>query len=141
VVNFYEYYLLSLNFHDRRSRRKFTARHQCNFSGRYAPEQRIFDLRNFQRSRSFCRISRKALIERGERSIEIDVLLMDDQVLEEKRDGMLVVLPHPYLHLRRDLLMPLTEIAPHLQHPAFGETMEHLLGAVEDNATVRVYRG
>ena len=39
------------------------------------------------------RISRKALIERGQHSIEIDVLLMDNQVIEEKRDGIQVVLP------------------------------------------------
>lgn len=87
------------------------------------------------------RISRKALIERGERSLEIDLLLMEDQVIEEKREGIQLILPHPYLHLRRDLLMPLTEIAPHLQHPAYGETMTHLLGAVEDSTTVKIYRG
>ena len=87
------------------------------------------------------RLSRKALIERGERSIEIDLLLMEDQVIEEKRDDIQLVLPHPYLHRRRDLLMPLTEIAPHLQHPALGETMTHLLGAVEDSTVVKIYRG
>ena len=37
--------------------------------------------------------------------------------------------------------MPLTEIAPHLQHPSFGETMTHLLGAVVDSTTVKIYRG
>ncbi len=98
-----------------------------------------FSLKKFCQSTE-DRISRKALIERGERSIEIDVLLMDDQVIEENRDGMQVVLPHPYLHQRRDLLMPMEEIAPHLPHPALGETMTHLLGAVEDSTTVRIYR-
>jgi 7,8-dihydro-6-hydroxymethylpterin-pyrophosphokinase len=39
------------------------------------------------------------------------------------------------------VLVPLTEIAPHLQHPLLGETMSHLLGALEDADVVRVYRG
>ncbi len=99
-----------------------------------------FALQKFCRSTE-DRISRKALIERGERSIEIDVLLMDDFLIEEKRDGMQVVLPHPYLHRRRDLLLPMEEIAPHLPHPALGETMTHLLGAVEDSTIVKIYRG
>jgi 2-amino-4-hydroxy-6-hydroxymethyldihydropteridine diphosphokinase len=85
------------------------------------------------------RISRKR--EDGSRAVDIDLLLLDEQVVDELRHGIDLILPHPYLHRRRSVLVPLTEIAPHLQHPLLGETMSHLLGALEDADVVRVYRG
>ena len=87
------------------------------------------------------RIGRKRISEDGERAVEIDLLLLDEQIVDEIRNGIDLILPHPYLHLRRSALVPLAEIAPHLQHPVLGETMSHLLGAVEDGSNVRVYRG
>lgn len=87
------------------------------------------------------RISRKRLSEQGQRAVDIDLLLVDEQIIDEIRNGIDLILPHPYLHLRRSVLVPLTEIAPHLKHPVLGETMSHLLGAIEDASTVRVYRG
>jgi 2-amino-4-hydroxy-6-hydroxymethyldihydropteridine diphosphokinase len=66
--------------------------------------------------------------------------MLDDLQIDETRNGVELVLPHPRLHLRRFVLTPLAEIAPHLKHPVFGETMEHLLGAVRDSSAVRIYR-
>jgi 2-amino-4-hydroxy-6-hydroxymethyldihydropteridine diphosphokinase len=85
------------------------------------------------------RISRKR--EDGTRAVDIDLLLLEEQIVDEMRHGLDLILPHPYLHLRRSVLVPLTEIAPHLKHPVLGETMSNLLGALEDTSTVRVYRG
>ncbi|MBL8206587.1 MAG: 2-amino-4-hydroxy-6-hydroxymethyldihydropteridine diphosphokinase [Blastocatellia bacterium] len=87
------------------------------------------------------RISRKRMMEEGRRSVEVDLLLLEDLVVDEIRNGMELILPHPYLHLNRSLLVPLTEIAPYLKHPLLGETMSHLLGAAEDSSMVWVYRG
>ena len=87
------------------------------------------------------RISRKRMSEDGVRAVDIDLLLIEEQIVDEIRQGMDLILPHPYLHLRRSVLVPLTEIAPHLKHPVLGETMSNLLGAVEDTSLVRVYRG
>ena len=86
------------------------------------------------------RLSRKGMLEQGMRAVEIDLLLLDEQIVDEIRNGIDLILPHPYLHLRRSVLVPLAEIAPHLKHPLLGETMSHLLGAVEDASAVRVYR-
>ncbi len=86
------------------------------------------------------RLSRKGMLEQGTRAVEIDLLMLDEQIVDEIRNGMDLILPHPYLHLRRSVLVPLSEIAPHLKHPLLGETIAHLLGAVEDSSAVRVYR-
>lgn len=87
------------------------------------------------------RLGRQRAVARGARTVDIDLLLLDDMVIDERRGGTELVLPHPRLHLRRFVLAPLAEIAPHLKHPVLGETMSHLLGAVDDSASVRIYRG
>ncbi len=87
------------------------------------------------------RLGRKRPFPREQRTVDIDLLLLDELVVDERRGGTDLVLPHPRLHLRRFVLAPLAEIAPNLKHPVLGETMSHLLGAVDDSASVRIYRG
>jgi dihydropteroate synthase/2-amino-4-hydroxy-6-hydroxymethyldihydropteridine diphosphokinase len=48
----------------------------------------------------------------GPRLIDIDLLFYDDLVIEEED----LVVPHPRLHERAFVLVPLVEIAPRLQH-------------------------
>ncbi len=105
-----------------------------------APRLEPFALLNYCLATE-TRVGRKGMMELGVQPVTIDLLLLDEQIVEEMRKGVELILPHPELHLRRSILLPLAEIAPHLPHPAWGETMSHLLGAVEDNATVRIYRG
>lgn len=105
-----------------------------------APRLEPFALLNYCLATE-TRMSRKRLSETGERAVDIDLLLLDEQIVDEVRQGVDLILPHPYLHLQRALLAPLTEIAPYLKHPLLGETMSHLLGAIEDSRIVRVYRG
>lgn len=50
------------------------------------------------------------------RPLDLDLLLYDDQVL----DGPELTLPHPRLHLRAFVLVPLAEIAPDLALPGRG---------------------
>jgi 2-amino-4-hydroxy-6-hydroxymethyldihydropteridine diphosphokinase len=86
------------------------------------------------------RLGRQRIAEKGARTIDIDLLLLDELVIDDRRSGTELILPHPRLHKRRFVLAPLAEIAPHLKHPVLGETMTHLLGAVGDVAAVRMYR-
>ncbi len=105
-----------------------------------APRLEPFPLLNFCLATE-TRLGRQRMVERGARTVDIDLLLFDDLIMEETREGVELVLPHPRLHLRRFVLTPLAEIAPHLRHPVLGETISHLLGAVRDPASVRIYRG
>jgi 2-amino-4-hydroxy-6-hydroxymethyldihydropteridine diphosphokinase len=57
------------------------------------------------------------------RTIDLDVLLYGDQVIETTA----LVIPHPLMHTRRFVLEPLLEIAPDLVHPKMNVMMKELL--------------
>jgi len=44
-----------------------------------------------------------------------------------------VVLPHPRMHQRAFVLMPLSEIAPEWRHPVIGDTVFDLIAALPDD--------
>ncbi|HPC04373.1 MAG TPA: 2-amino-4-hydroxy-6-hydroxymethyldihydropteridine diphosphokinase [Syntrophales bacterium] len=59
----------------------------------------------------------------GPRVIDLDLLLYGQSVIDEP--GLTV--PHPELHKRRFVLVPLNEIAPYAVHPVFGISVRGLL--------------
>jgi 2-amino-4-hydroxy-6-hydroxymethyldihydropteridine diphosphokinase len=70
----------------------------------------------------------------GPRLIDIDVLFYDELVL----DTPPLILPHPHLHQRGFVLIPLNDIAPTLMHPTIGKTVNEMLAAC-DTSDIRVY--
>ena len=68
----------------------------------------------------------------GSRTIDIDLLFYGNQII---RDENLVV-PHPYLHLRRFTLMPLVELNPELVHPVLNQTVTQLYNQLDDQLSV-----
>jgi 2-amino-4-hydroxy-6-hydroxymethyldihydropteridine diphosphokinase len=68
----------------------------------------------------------------SDRTADIDILLFNSEI----RDLKNLHLPHPRLHLRKFVLIPLCEIAPDLLHPVFKKTIHDLLQNCEDNLNV-----
>lgn len=62
------------------------------------------------------------------RTIDIDILLYGEEVVASSA----LTIPHPRLTERGFALCPLTEIAPHLEHPIIGETMESILASASE---------
>jgi len=71
--------------------------------------------------------------DKGPRSIDIDILLFGDQLIEER--GLKI--PHPAMHQRRFVLEPLAEIAPEVVHPQLRKTARELLAALPAGQAVR----
>jgi 2-amino-4-hydroxy-6-hydroxymethyldihydropteridine diphosphokinase len=71
------------------------------------------------------------------RSIDIDILFYDNEILDQES----LKIPHPRLHERRFVMVPLAEIAPDQIHPVFKKTILELLRECEDDGKVREYRG
>lgn len=66
---------------------------------------------------------RERTIPQGPRTMDLDLLIYDDIVLESET----LTIPHPRLHDRRFVLVPLVEISPDQTHPLFGKTTAELL--------------
>jgi 2-amino-4-hydroxy-6-hydroxymethyldihydropteridine diphosphokinase len=68
-------------------------------------------------------LGRKRDIRFGPRTLDIDILLYGDRVL----DSELLVIPHPRLYEREFVLVPLAEIAPETRVPPAGLTARETL--------------
>jgi len=66
----------------------------------------------------------------GPRTIDLDILLYDDITLNEDT----LTIPHPFLHKRDFVLIPLCEIAPDVKHPVLQLRMHELLQMVRNKS-------
>ena len=70
----------------------------------------------------------------GPRRIDIDILLYEDLIIDTPE----LVIPHPRLHQRGFVLLPLETIAGEVVHPALGLTVRELLQHVDTSGIVPV---
>jgi 2-amino-4-hydroxy-6-hydroxymethyldihydropteridine diphosphokinase len=78
-------------------------------------------------------MGRKRVHKKGPRSIDIDILLFDNVIVEEPE----LIVPHPALHQRRFVLEPLAEIAPEVLHPVLKRTIRELRDELPAGQEVR----
>jgi len=71
-------------------------------------------------------LGRQRVIKGGPRTIDIDLLGYGDVVLESDS----LVVPHPRLHQRAFVLVPLADVAPQWRHPLLNATVTEMLEAL-----------
>lgn len=78
-------------------------------------------------------MGRTRTIQGGPRVIDLDLLLFGDLVMEDAD----LRIPHPRLHERRFVLVPLCELAPHALHPVLKKEMADILMDLQDTKSVQ----
>lgn len=68
----------------------------------------------------------------GSRIIDLDILFWNHEVIQKRN----LKVPHPELHKRRFVLLPLAELAPQVIHPQIGSSISALLASVDDKKRV-----
>lgn len=59
----------------------------------------------------------------GPRVIDLDLLIHGDKVIDEQD----LIVPHPRMHERKFVLIPMVDLTPNLIHPVYGKRMIDLL--------------
>jgi 2-amino-4-hydroxy-6-hydroxymethyldihydropteridine diphosphokinase len=96
-----------------------------------APEQLLARLLRIEYA-----LGRTRSVPMGARTIDLDLLIFKG----ETRQTEFLMLPHPRLHLRRFVLVPLNELVPSLIHPTLGEPIRELMAKTPDKSAVTRWR-
>ena len=67
------------------------------------------------------------------RNIDIDILLYNDLVMNDEA----LTIPHPHLHERKFVLVPLCEISPQLVHPVLKKNVKELVELCKDQCLIK----
>ncbi|MBI3974518.1 MAG: 2-amino-4-hydroxy-6-hydroxymethyldihydropteridine diphosphokinase [Chloroflexi bacterium] len=82
------------------------------------------------------RVGRRPSHRWGPRVIDLDLLAYGDQIVDEPE----LQVPHPHLHERGFVLVPLADLAPNWRHPALRQTATELLARLPSRETADIER-
>lgn len=71
----------------------------------------------------------KSPVRFGPRILDLDILLFDDLIISSQD----LIIPHPRMHKRRFVLLPICDIDPYLVHPILKKEMRDLLAYLDEN--------
>jgi 2-amino-4-hydroxy-6-hydroxymethyldihydropteridine diphosphokinase len=94
----------------------------------FTPQELMHSILQIERE-----MGRQRLQKKGPRTIDIDILLFGDSILNSPE----VTIPHPAMHQRRFVLEPLAEIAPEARHPVLKRTVRELRDTLPEGPAVR----
>jgi 2-amino-4-hydroxy-6-hydroxymethyldihydropteridine diphosphokinase len=78
------------------------------------------------------RLGRKETFRWGPRTIDLDILFYDEEQIRTED----LQIPHPRLHERQFVLIPIAEIDPHFIHPVLKKTIRELLNHLQKDQGV-----
>ncbi|MBO4863396.1 MAG: 2-amino-4-hydroxy-6-hydroxymethyldihydropteridine diphosphokinase [Eubacterium sp.] len=75
---------------------------------------------------------RERIIHWGPRTLDIDILFFDDAVINTE----ILTIPHPEMHKREFVLVPMNEIAPYVYHPTLRKNVSQMLDDLKHSGYV-----
>ena len=70
------------------------------------------------------------------RTIDIDIIFYENVIIQTPQ----LTIPHPLMHKRKFVLVPLNEIAPNWMHPIFKLNVQQLLEICPDITNINIYK-
>ena len=93
------------------------------------PEQLLAELMDIERANGRVRIRRNQ-----SRTLDLDVLMFGEELIETRA----LSVPHPRMHERAFVMLPLAEIAPHSVHPVLQRTMSEIAAGLSCQGVRRI---
>ncbi len=78
-------------------------------------------------------LGRRNKLENAPRTVDLDLLFYGKTIIETP----FLTLPHPRLHQRKFVLVPLAELSPQMINPANNKNVEEMLSETKDNSKVK----